>query len=151
MNNLGPWETPTSTTTFCGCVLDSETQTLQSKTEIIRLRSKLWQVLIQLISHSNKVVHRDSLIENIWHGNRYTGEQGLTHAICHLRRIMKKLGIEAKIVTLPKKGYILKYQNSGVNDANYVSSFSSGQELNSFNESSSPLMSSTFDFVYNSQ
>jgi|GEM_PF-3442573 len=110
MNNLGPWEKEEQFTRFCGCVLDSETQTLQTDTDFVRLRSKLWQVLLELVRNPNKLVLRDSLIQSIWHGNGYTGEQGLTHAICHLRRILKKHNVQAQIVTLPKKGYILRYQ-----------------------------------------
>jgi DNA-binding winged helix-turn-helix (wHTH) protein len=108
MNTLRPNEVNEHTVQFCGCLMDSETQTLQTDTNFIRLRSKLWSVLLELVSKPNKLVSRETLIQHIWHGNCYTGEQGLTHAICHLRRILKKYQIGAKIVTLPKKGYILQ-------------------------------------------
>lgn len=149
MDTLRPRNTQGSSITFCGCILDFETQTLQSKNQVIRLRSKLWQVFTHLINHSNKLVLRDLLIENIWHGNRYTGEQGLTHAICHLRRIIKQLDLDVKIMTIPKKGYILKYDSGHNHKIDFTHSFKSSSETNNVNEKQSPLISSTLDFIYN--
>ncbi len=97
---------------FCDCTLNFETQTLQIKSEPVQLRNKLWSVLVELLKNSNKLVQRNNLIQDIWQGNRYTGEQGLTHAVCHLRRILAQYKIEAKIITLPKKGYILQYKSN---------------------------------------
>ena len=122
MNTLGPKEIQEQTVEFCGCLMDSETQTLQTQSNFIRLRSKLWYVLFELASRPNKLISRETLIQHIWHGNCYTGEQGLTHAICHLRRILKKYQINAKIVTLPKKGYILQVQSEAHRPLNNISS-----------------------------
>ena len=100
-----------------GNQLDMQMQSIQIDDKHIRLRSKLWQVLVHLVENQNKLVPRQALIDYCWQGNSYTGEQGVTHTVCHLRRIFKKYGIEARIITIPKRGYILedKYQIS-VND-----------------------------------
>ncbi|WP_444996898.1 winged helix-turn-helix domain-containing protein [Aliikangiella sp. IMCC44359] len=133
---------------FCGCTLDTETQTLHTKTEIVRLRSKLWQLLIELVSKPNKLVLRNFLIETIWNGNEYTGEQGLTHAICHLRRILKKYHIDAKIVTLPKKGYTLKTDQAAANNSNgFNQSFSTTHHIKVLNEDTKNS-SNDIDFQY---
>ena len=91
-----------------GNALNSQLQTIQINNQLIRLRSKLWQVLEHLVSNRNQLVTRQSLIDICWNGNSYTGEQGLTHTICHLRRIIKKFGIDARITTIPKRGYVLQ-------------------------------------------
>lgn len=91
-----------------GHILDRQLQTIQVDNQFIRLRSKLWQVLEHLVENQNNLVTRQSLIELSWNGNNYTGEQGLTHTVCHLRRILKKYDIEAKITTIPKRGYVLQ-------------------------------------------
>ncbi len=94
---------------FCGSYLNPQTHSIETQYGNERLRNKLWQVLVELVYHPNKLVLRNSLVRDIWHGNIYTGEQGLTHTICHLRRILKKHKIQAKIITLPKRGYILQF------------------------------------------
>ncbi len=133
MDNIGAWNTMVKPMSFGGCILDTETQTLQIETSCIRLRSKLWQVLIELVNNPNKLILRDNLIDSIWHGNAYTGEQGLTHAVCHLRRIIKKHNIQAKITTLPKKGYILQI-NSSNQHSRLTQGFTTTQNIQTFNE-----------------
>jgi DNA-binding winged helix-turn-helix (wHTH) protein len=88
--------------------LDSQLQTIQIDNQLIRLRSKLWQVLEHLVANRNQLVTRQALIDICWDGNNYTGEQGLTHTICHLRRIIKNFGMDARITTVPKRGYVLQ-------------------------------------------
>jgi DNA-binding winged helix-turn-helix (wHTH) protein len=102
--------------TIAGYRLDSQMQSLVVDNQHIRLRSKLWQVLVYLAENQSKLVSRQMLIDNCWHGNSYTGEQGVTHTICHLRRIFKKNSIDVKIVTIPKRGYVL--ENNSILQAN---------------------------------
>ena len=151
MNTAGPWENNNQVIHFCGCTLDSETQTLQTATDFVRLRSKLWQVLIELVSNSNKLVKRDALIQSIWHGNGYTGEQGITHAICHLRRILKKYNVEAQIITLPKKGYILRVQHKNLATTPIVRSLDLTYENNISNDSNYSFDPNNVNIQYNIQ
>jgi len=94
-----------------GFILDSLCRTLQGNGKEVRLREKLWHIAVILTQEQNTLVKRRCLIENIWGGNGYTGEQGLTHAICHLRRIFKVVEQDVKIITIPKCGYILQSRN----------------------------------------
>ncbi|TQV74142.1 hypothetical protein FLL45_13875 [Aliikangiella marina] len=87
--------------------LDPDTQTLTTDCKVFHLRSKLWQLFIHLINNPDKLVTREQLIHDIWLGNHYTGEKGLTHAVCHLRKVLKTGNIPARIITVPKKGYML--------------------------------------------
>ncbi len=91
-----------------GHKLNLQMQSIQIDNQHIRLRCKLWQVLVYLVENQNQLVTRESLINYCWQGNTYTGEQGVTHAICHLRRIFKKYSMDVQIYTIPKKGYVLE-------------------------------------------
>lgn len=91
-----------------GFTFDECKQEISSKVGSVHLRSKLWQVLSILTQGSNQLIKRDTLIEQVWQGNFLTGPQGLTHTICHLRRIIKRLELPLSITTVPKQGYILR-------------------------------------------
>lgn len=131
---------------FCGCTLNSETQTLQTPTGVIRLRSKLWHVLKELVSRSNRLVLREELVRDIWRGNNYTGEQGLTHAVCHLRRILKNHQVNARIITLPKKGYILQRETESQDNDTLLKASTS---FTAFPQSSIHPSTMDFEISYN--
>ena len=123
-----------------GHALNHQLQTIQVDNQYIRLRSKLWQVLEHLVRNRNQLVSRESIIDICWNGNSYTGEQGLTHTVCHLRRIFKKFNIEAQITTIPKRGYVLQeidmsYNSSEINIFPYGKTQSIKQEVSSSIES----------------
>jgi len=88
-------------------VLDPTYQTLSTNDKVIRLREKLFLVLYYLTKRQNQLVSRDILIERCWQGNFYTGNKAITHTICHLRKLIRQLKLQATICTLPKQGYIL--------------------------------------------
>lgn len=94
--------------TLSGYPLNMQMQSIQIDNTQIRLRSKLWQVLVHLLENKSRLVTRQELIQYCWQGNNYTGEQGVTHTICHLRRIIKKYELDTHIITIPKKGYIME-------------------------------------------
>jgi DNA-binding winged helix-turn-helix (wHTH) protein len=91
-----------------GFTFDECKQEISSPAGSMHLRSKLWQVLSLLVNSSDSLIKRDDLIEQVWQGNFLTGPQGLTHTICHLRRIIKKLDLPLNIITIPKRGYVLR-------------------------------------------
>jgi DNA-binding winged helix-turn-helix (wHTH) protein len=111
--------------TLSGHPLNMQMQSIQIENIQIRLRCKLWQVLIHLVENQGILVSRQDLIEFCWRGNNFTGEQGVTHTICHLRRIFKKYSLAIKIITIPKKGYILE-DNDGLA---YENTFMSAVQL----------------------
>ncbi len=102
--NSKPFESETKT--FANCILDPMFQTIATPEKVIRLRGKLFSVLYCLVDNSNRLVTRDALIQECWHGNNYTGQKAVTHTICHLRKMLKQQKIEASITTLSKQGYI---------------------------------------------
>lgn len=70
------------------------------------LQHKTFQVLSRLMTQAPQSVSREDLINDVWQGNHWTGEKGLTQAIWHLRQL---LGDDHKnptfIETLPRVGY----------------------------------------------
>ncbi len=73
-----------------------------------KLRPKLWMVLVILLQNENQLIERKTLIDLVWNGNHFTGPQGVSHAICILRNIIKEFDLPLIIITLPKRGYILQ-------------------------------------------
>lgn len=94
--------------------IEPNTFSIKSSNGSIRLRCKLWDLLVELEKNKDNLVSRDYLVKKIWNGNSYTGERGLTHSVCHLRNIFKELSISAQITTIPKKGYILHAKNKAI-------------------------------------
>ncbi len=91
-----------------GLSYDSSTQCISSKLNTIYLRSKLKEVLLLLWDNRHRLISRDELISKIWGGNHLTGEKGVTHTICLLRKMFHQLGDNSlSIRTLPKQGYVL--------------------------------------------
>ncbi len=74
----------------------------------IRLRYKLFQVLVRLYESPNSIIERERFIDEIWLGNYFTGPKGLNHTICHLRRLLLKLQLPLEIVTIHRKGYRIR-------------------------------------------
>ncbi len=93
---------------YAPLVIDEDMHQLIKGEKCISLRAKLWALFIEFNEHPNQLLSRDYLIEKIWHGNVYTGATGLTHSVCHLRRILKELDMPYRIITVPKSGYILR-------------------------------------------
>lgn len=90
-------------------VLDNDQQMIQLGEQNIHLRQKLMLVLQALIQNNGRLISRDSLIDQIWRGNYYTGKKGLTHTICLLRRILNlDIKQSVRIITIPKRGYRLE-------------------------------------------
>ena len=89
-----------------------ETHTLFVSGKAHHLRNKLFLLFDYLVNNPNKLIKRKELITNIWDGNYYIGEKGLTHAVCMLRNILKKdpdCGVV--IDTVPKTGYRMRTKN----------------------------------------
>lgn len=76
--------------------------------QAIELRPKVMQVLICLMARQGQVVTREELIKEVWDGNAYVGENGLTDAIWQLRkRLDEDKNCAPYIQTVPKQGYRL--------------------------------------------
>ena len=93
--------------------LCKETHTLFINNEKYHLRNKLFLLFEYLMDHQDKLIKREELITNIWSGNYYIGEKGLTHAICMLRNMLRKdPNCGVTIDTIPKTGYRLRVKST---------------------------------------
>lgn len=72
----------------------------------VRLEARLMKLLCILAKHSGQLVTREQLVKEIW-DDYGGGEDGLTHAISSLRKLLNDSSKEM-IETIPKKGYILQ-------------------------------------------
>lgn len=84
---------------------DSAKQALKSGRLIVRLEPMQAELLLYFCQNPSLIIHRDELIEKVWHGHIIT-ENAVNKVIAKLR---KSLGDNAQnasfIVTYPKKGY----------------------------------------------
>src|SRR5215213_2709067 len=71
----------------------------------VRVELRLMNLLCILSRHAGQLVTREQLVKEIWDDYR-GGDEGLTHAISCLRKLLNDPSKEL-IETIPKKGYIL--------------------------------------------
>lgn len=89
-------------------VLPSECAIELSTAEKVSLQPKFIELLCYLAEQFPRVVPRDEIIEVIWAGNEYVGENALTNAIWHLRQNLKGINGDTDVIeTIRKVGYRL--------------------------------------------
>ena len=76
---------------FADCELDVPTRTLLRGGEAVSLRPKLFDLLVHLVTHHDRVVDRDELIETLWPG-RYISESTLSSCVKELRKALGDTG-----------------------------------------------------------
>lgn len=70
------------------------------------LPNKCWLVLQLLTECSDQVVTRQALIDQVWHGNVYSGEKALTQTVWLLREALQDSAAESQFIrTHPGEGY----------------------------------------------
>src|SRR5262245_54286285 len=70
---------------FGACVLDAERYELQRAGEVVAIEPKVFQVLVYLIRHRDRVVTRDELLEYCWPGT-FVSEAALTQCLARARK-----------------------------------------------------------------
>lgn len=91
---------------FDGYRLDPRTRVLLAPDGVpVSLNPKALDVLIHLLSHADRVVGKDELLEAVWEG-RVVEENTLTQAVSMLRRALGTgAGDHRFVVTVPGRGY----------------------------------------------
>ncbi len=90
---FGPW------------VLDSQSQLLHRERQQIHLEPLLFDLLIYFITHRDRVVSRQDLVENVWQQG-FVDDNAINRAISELRKTLKcDEGPSTYIKTHYKKGY----------------------------------------------
>jgi DNA-binding winged helix-turn-helix (wHTH) protein/tetratricopeptide (TPR) repeat protein len=90
---------------FGDYVLDTQRRELHRTGEPIKLRRKVFHVLVYLLAHRDRVVSKQELLEHLW-PDQFVGEETLTSCIKTLRRALGERGRTAHFLpTLHGQGY----------------------------------------------
>jgi TolB-like protein/DNA-binding winged helix-turn-helix (wHTH) protein len=92
---------------LCGFVLDPIGRTLSRDGQRLPLTARLFDMLLYLVEHRDRVVERDELLAAVWAG-RHVEEGTVARAISSVRAILRAHGAgDTVITTLPNRGYRL--------------------------------------------
>ncbi|WP_281561447.1 winged helix-turn-helix domain-containing protein [Thalassomonas sp. RHCl1] len=95
----------------CCHVLPLESAIKIAEQEKQSLQPKFIEVLYYLAREYPRVIPREELINQVWDGNEYVGEKGLTNAIWHLRQKLNAAIEDGEVIeTIRKVGYRLLIQ-----------------------------------------
>src|SRR5712691_1364801 len=90
---------------FGDYVLDTQRYELQRDREPIKLRRKVFQVLAYLLTHGDRVVPKQELLEHLW-PDQFVGDEALKSCIKTLRQALGERGRTPRFVhTLHGQGY----------------------------------------------
>ena len=91
---------------FGACALDLDRFELRRGGEPVRLEPQAMRILIELISHRDRVVAKTELLDSVW-GDRFVSESALTTQIKELRRAVGDTGRDQQIIkTVHGRGYM---------------------------------------------
>jgi DNA-binding winged helix-turn-helix (wHTH) protein len=90
---------------FGDYVLDTQRHELHHAGEPVKLRRKVFQVLIYLLVHRDRVVPKQELLEHLW-PDQFVGDETLTSCIKTLRKALGERGRTPRFLrTLHGQGY----------------------------------------------
>jgi len=90
---------------FDDYVLDTQRHELHHAGEPIKLRRKVFQVLVYLLAHCDRVVPKQEFLEHLW-PDQFVGEETLTSCIKTLRKALGERGRTPRFLrTLHGQGY----------------------------------------------
>src|SRR5215471_6510953 len=89
------------------CTLDTQLYTLQRAEQVLRLRPKVFQVLLYLLEHRERVISKQELAEQVW-PDQFISDATLESTLRTVRQALGDTGhTQALIQTLPGRGYRL--------------------------------------------
>ena len=108
-------------------VLDLATNKLTNSKGIeFHVNHKSMELLRILSSRAGNLVGRDELIEDVFEGNRFSGDKRLSDEVYRVRDLLTKAGIDDVVVkTIPRKGYVLI--NKVAEEASVTQAISAGE------------------------
>ena len=90
---------------FDGYVLDAGRRELRSGSSLVEIEPQVFDLLIYLIKHQDRVVSSEELFDTVWQG-RVVSLSTLTSRINAARRAVGDSGAAQKLIkTIPRKGY----------------------------------------------
>jgi TolB-like protein/Flp pilus assembly protein TadD len=89
---------------FEDCALDTDRRELRRGTALVAVEPQVFDLLVHLIRHRDRVVSKDDLLASVWHG-RIVSESALFNRINAARRAIGDAGDRQRLIkTLPRKG-----------------------------------------------
>ena len=89
---------------FEHCVLDTDRRELRRNGSLVAVEPQVFDLLVHLIRHRDRVVTKDDLLAVIWHG-RIVSESALFNRINAARNAIGDAGDQQRLIkTLPRKG-----------------------------------------------
>lgn len=75
--------------------------------DTIKIEPQLSLILAEFMLFKNQVITKKHLIDRVWDGNVFVGNNALRKNIYKLRALIKEMNLECEItiITIPKKGY----------------------------------------------
>ena len=91
--------------TFEDCEVDTGLYELRCSGRAVHVEPQVFDMLVYLVEHHDRVVTKDELIERLW-PERYITEGALTTRRMAARRAIGDNGDEQRVIrTLPRRGY----------------------------------------------
>jgi DNA-binding winged helix-turn-helix (wHTH) protein len=89
---------------FGDCTIDTERRELRRGSEPLSLEPQVFDLLVHLIRHRDRVVSKDELVTEIWQGRTVSGS-ALFNRINAARSAIGDTGDQQRLIkTLPRKG-----------------------------------------------
>ena len=89
---------------FEDCVLDTECRELRRGTNLVAIEPQVFDLLVYLVRHRDRVVSKDDLLASVWHG-RAISELALFNRINAARNAIGDTGERQGLIkTLPRRG-----------------------------------------------
>ena len=89
---------------FEKCALDTERRELRRGTNLVAVEPQVFDLLVHLIRHRDRVVSKDDLLASVWHG-RVISESALFNRINAARSAIGDTGERQRLIkTLPRRG-----------------------------------------------
>jgi DNA-binding winged helix-turn-helix (wHTH) protein/predicted ATPase len=90
---------------FAACELDTDTYELRRDGDVVRVEPQVFDVLVYLIEHRDRVVAKEELLDEVWK-TRFVTESTLTTRIKEVRRAVGDDGRRQRVVrTVHGRGY----------------------------------------------
>jgi DNA-binding winged helix-turn-helix (wHTH) protein/predicted ATPase len=90
---------------FAGCELDTDTYELRRNGDVVGIEPQVYDVLVYLLEHRDRVVAKEELLDEVWK-TRFVTESTLTTRIKNVRRAVGDDGRIQRIVrTVHGRGY----------------------------------------------
>jgi TolB-like protein/Tfp pilus assembly protein PilF len=114
---------------FDNHILDTDRRELRRGADLVAMQPQVFDLLVHLLTHRDRVVSRDDLIALVW-GGRIVSDSTLDSRINAARNAVGDSGKEQRLIrTIPRKGIRFVGAVNGPNDAQTASSEEAQQPI----------------------